>query len=143
MYFFAEIHQHRLLSINKPLPSGLEGLQRATTAPNKLSNLCKKTRSYDAVLSSSATPPRAAALASAASRSALLLLFSNSSSRLSCNSWSCRFDTPSSQYPKEPPTVAKTGYAQRPSLMKNGRISMPSCQIRTRTPVKTNWSEWY
>ena len=48
----------------------------------------------------------------------------------------CRDSTPVNQYPKLPPAAAKTGYAQRDSRLKKGRISIPNCQKRTARPTK-------
>lgn len=71
---------------------------------------------------------------SAPSLSALRFLFSSKLVLLSANSFSCLLSTPVNQYPKLPPVAAKTGYAQSDSLLKRGRISIPSCQNRTARP---------
>lgn len=71
---------------------------------------------------------------SAPSLSALRFLFSSKLFLLSANSFSCLLSTPVNQYPKLPPAAAKTGYAQSDSLLKKGRISIPSCQNRTARP---------
>lgn len=70
----------------------------------------------------------------ALSRSALRFLFSKMLCRLWANIVICRFSTPVNQYPKLPPAAANTGYAQSDSLLKKGRISIPSCQKRTAMP---------
>lgn len=81
-------------------------------------------------LAPSSVPP----LISAPSLSALRFLFSSKLVLLSANSFSCLLSTPVNQYPKLPPAAAKTGYAQSDSLLKKGRISIPSCQNRTARP---------
>ena len=70
------------------------------------------------------------------SLSALLLRLSSKLFLLSANNFICLPSTPVNQYPKLPPTAAKNGYAHRDSLLKKGRISIPSCQRRTATPRK-------
>lgn len=70
----------------------------------------------------------------APSLSALRFLFSSRLVLLSANSFSCLLSTPVNQYPKLPPAAAKMGYAQSDSLLKKGRISIPSCQNRTARP---------
>jgi len=69
------------------------------------------------------------------SLSALRFLFSSRRFLRSARIFICLFSTPVNQYPKLPPAAAKTGYAQSDSLLKKGRISMPSCQKRTARPV--------
>jgi hypothetical protein len=71
-----------------------------------------------------------------ASLAALLARFSNKLSLLDAKIVCCLCSTPVNQYPKLPPTPAKTGHAHSDSLLKKGRISRPSCQKRTATPIK-------
>jgi len=70
------------------------------------------------------------------SRSALRFLFSSNRFLRSARIFICLFSTPVNQYPKLPPAAAKIGYAQSDSLLKKGRISIPSCQNRTARPGK-------
>ena len=71
----------------------------------------------------------------AASRSALRRLLSRSDSLRSAKIAICRPSTPVNQYPKLPPIPAKSGQTQRDSLLKKGRISMPSWSQRTARPA--------
>ena len=71
----------------------------------------------------------------AASRSALRRLLSRSASLRSAKIANCRPSTPVNQYPKLPPIPAKSGQTQRDSLLKKGRISMPSWSQRTARPA--------
>ena len=75
-----------------------------------------------------------ASLASAASLSALRALFSNKLFLLAAKIACCLSSTPCNQYPKLAPVPAKSGYAHSDSLLKNGRISRPSCHARTAMP---------
>lgn len=74
--------------------------------------------------------------ASAFSLSALRALLSKRLCRLAPRIACCLLSTPINQYPKLPPAPAKTGYAHSDSLLKNGRISRPSCQKRTAMPAE-------
>lgn len=74
-------------------------------------------------------------LCEAASLSALRFLFSSSDSLRSARIPICRFSTPVNQYPKLPPTPAKSGHTHNDFLLKNGRISMPSWRKRTARPI--------
>lgn len=71
-----------------------------------------------------------------ASRSALRRRLSSSDSLLSARIAICRPSTPVSQYPKLPPTPAKSGQTHSDSLLKKGRISMPNWRKRTARPTK-------
>lgn len=70
-----------------------------------------------------------------ASRAARLALFARISSFLCIRIPVCLSSTVCSQYPKLAPHPAKTGQAHRDPLLKNGRISSPSCQARVARPV--------
>ena len=72
--------------------------------------------------------------ASLASLSARRCRFSNKLALRALKIACCLFSTPIIQYPKLAPAPAKTGYAHSDSLLKNGRISRPSCQKRTARP---------
>lgn len=74
------------------------------------------------------------AAASLASLSARRCRFSNKLALRALKIACCLFSTPIIQYPKLAPAPAKTGYAHKDSLLKNGRISRPSCQMRTARP---------
>lgn len=83
-------------------------------------------------LSHAASVPAAApcpSLAALRARFSRMICFRSSSTA------ACRSSTPCSQYPKLPPTPAKTGYAHSELRLKSGRISRPSCQRRTATPA--------
>jgi len=71
---------------------------------------------------------------SAASLSALLALFSKRLVLLAPKIACCLCSTPVNHHPKLPPMPANAGYAHSDSLLKNGRISRPSCQNRVARP---------
>lgn len=73
--------------------------------------------------------PAAPSLAALRARFSRMVCFRSSSTA------ACRSSTPWSQYPKLAPTPAKTGYAHSEPRLNQGRISRPSCQKRTATPV--------
>lgn len=69
------------------------------------------------------------------SRSALRLLFSMTSSFLCPNIFICLSSTPFSQYPKEPPMLANSGYTHNAPRWKKGLISMLIWTILVAMPV--------
>ncbi len=76
-----------------------------------------------------------AAAAAAASLSALLALFSSNDVFFAPRIARCLCSTPCNQYPKLAPVPAKMGHIHNDSLLKNGRISSPSCQNRVAMPA--------
>ncbi len=73
--------------------------------------------------------------AAAASLSALLALFSSNDLFFNSRISRCLCSAPCNQYPKLAPVPAKIGHIHNDSLLKNGRISRPSCQNRVAMPA--------